>query len=207
MDERGLLGGDDPASAAFRQMVVAGMLGDLTPVFGASELPREKAGENASLSGIRDYLRQEVLLAVSSDKSNAERGQIVPDTTNSIVADLRAQLAESRGETKLAEAISRSDLKHTELIGRVDAGFADIRGQISSVNVRLDGIEKSTMGLRAAIFGTGVASVAVVIAILAYGQAWFGIGVSTREVVRATVMEVLQGRTSTNLGPTTPPTK
>lgn len=107
-----------------------------------------------------------------------------------IVADLRAKLAEAHAETKLTEAISRSDLKFAELIGRVDTGFVDIKGQISTVNARLDGIEKSTTGLKTTIVGTGVAVVAVVIAVMTYGQAWFGIGVSTRDVVKAAVLEM-----------------
>ncbi len=48
------------------------------------------------------------------------------------------------------------------------------------------------VGLRATVILTGLGSVALVVAVLAYGQTWFGLGASTREIVRATVLELRQ---------------
>ena len=42
------------------------------------------------------------------------------------------------------------------------------------------------------IFGTAVGLAAVLVAVLAYGQTWFGIGITNRDTVRAIVSEVVQ---------------
>jgi hypothetical protein len=92
--------------------------------------------------------------------------------------ELRIQLSESRTETKFAE-----------LIGHIDQGFSEIRGEMRSTNARLDGVERSTAGIKATVILTGIASVALVVAILAFGQQWFGIGVSVRDIVHSAVSE------------------
>ncbi|MBV9783381.1 MAG: hypothetical protein JO264_06140 [Acidisphaera sp.] len=115
--------------------------------------------------------------------------------------DLKIELSDARGDAKLAAAIGRSDTKFAELIGRMDAGFASLRGELqaklSTIEARLDGVEKATAGIKTTIIvtvlPTGLAVIAAVIGILAYGQAWFGIGVSTRDIIRTTVAEYQQG--------------
>jgi hypothetical protein len=197
MDQNGILGGDDPMSARFRDAIVSALRDSTLLAPERHAQPSQQEFTPRNLDEIKNYLRSEVLLAMKPGQNEAGKEQEVPSIPlDATVAELRAQLAEARNDTKLAEAISRSDVKHTELIGRMEAGFADVKGHISAANARLDGIERSTVGLRTAIFGTGVAAVAVVIAILAYGQAWFGIGVSTRDIVRATVTELLQAKPS-----------
>lgn len=87
---------------------------------------------------------------------------------------LRIQLSEARTDTKFAQ-----------LIGEMRTGFA-------RMDARLSAVERATTGLKATVIGTGVAVIAVVIGVLAYGQTWFGIGVNTRDVIRATITEYVQ---------------
>ena len=96
-----------------------------------------------------------------------------PDPTDD-TTELRIQLAEARSEAKLAQALG-------EIRTEMRSGFA-------AINARLD----SLSGIKATVIGTGIAVVAVIIALMTYGQTWFGIGVSTRDVVKATVMEYRQ---------------
>ena len=171
MDQRGIIGDGAPISALFRDMITTVVNQDAAGAAQHGGQADQKAVRPQGLAEIRSYLRNEVLLATTPGPRAADEEQEVSNTsTNATVAELRAQLAEARSDTKLAEAISRSDVKHAEMIGRLDAGFAELKGQISTVGARLDGIEKSTAGLRTAIFGTGVAAIAVVIGILAYGS-------------------------------------
>jgi len=104
-------------------------------------------------------------------------------------AELRISVSEARTDTKFAEFLGRTEAGFQTLRGEMQTGFASLRGEIQALNVRVDAIEKSTAGLRTTIIGTGIATVAVLIAVLAYGQTWFGIGVSAREVIRATIAE------------------
>ncbi len=112
--------------------------------------------------------------------------------SNMTFAELRAQLAEARSDGKLAEAIGRSDARHAEVVGRVDTGFAEIRGQIATVNARLEGIERTTGGIKTTVIVTGLTAVALIVAILTYGQTWFGIGLSTRDAVKSEVAGMQQ---------------
>lgn len=103
--------------------------------------------------------------------------------------EIEAQIAasEARGSTRLAEAL-----------GEMRTGFAEMRGEVregfARTNERLDAVERSTGGIKTTVIttviGTGIAVVAIVIAVLTYGQTWFGIGISEREVIRATVAEM-----------------
>lgn len=112
--------------------------------------------------------------------------------SNTNFADLRAQLAEARSEGKLAEAIGKSNERHAEIVGRLDTGLAEIKGQIVAMNTRLEGIERITNGTKMTVILTGLTAVAVVITILAYGQSWFGVGISTRDAVIAEVTRMQQ---------------
>jgi hypothetical protein len=42
------------------------------------------------------------------------------------------------------------------------------------------------------VIGTGIAAVVLIVAVLAYGETWFGLGVSARDIIRATVTEMHQ---------------
>ena len=90
------------------------------------------------------------------------------------ITDLRAQLAEAK-----------TDKKFADMLGEVRAGFAGVDG-------RLSGLERQTAGVKSTVILTGLAVAALMLAVLTYGQAWFGIGVSTRDVVKSAVSEYFQ---------------
>ncbi len=75
---------------------------------------------------------------------------------------------------------------------RVEAGLATVAASVSSLRETVTSLAASVSGLRATVILTGLGAVALVVAVLAYGQTWFGIGVSTRDIVRATVAEMRQ---------------
>ncbi len=112
--------------------------------------------------------------------------------SNATFAELRAQLAEARSDGKLAEAIGKSDARYAEVVGRLDTGLTDIKGQITAVNTRLEGIERMTGGIKTTVMVTGLTVVAIIVAILTYGQTWFGIGITTRDAVKAEVTSMQQ---------------
>jgi hypothetical protein len=128
----------------------------------------------------------------------------MPDDTPSR-PEIEAQIAasEARGSTRLAEALGEMRTGLADTRGEMRTGFADVRAAFAELrgemregfartNERLDAVEKSTGGIKTTVIGTGIAVVAIVIAVLAYGQTWFGIGISSRDVIRATVMEMRQ---------------
>jgi hypothetical protein len=112
-----------------------------------------------------------------------------PSDADPIAADRTrahsAGMSESEEHLRIQLSEARADTKFAQLIGEMRAGFA-------GVDARLSAVERSTSGVKTTVIGTGVAVVAVVIAILAYGQTWFGIGVNTRDIIRATVSEYIQ---------------
>lgn len=67
-----------------------------------------------------------------------------------------------------------------------------VDGRFVGLDARMQSLERATAGVKTTIIGTGIAVVAVMIAVLAYGQTWFGIGVTTRDIVRATITEYIQ---------------
>jgi hypothetical protein len=95
-------------------------------------------------------------------------------------ADLRAQLAEAR-----------TDKKFADMLGEVRVGFASIEGKISALDGRLSALERATAGIKPTIILTGLAVAALMVATLTYGQTWFGIGVSARDVVKSAVAEYI----------------
>jgi hypothetical protein len=78
-------------------------------------------------------------------------------------------------------------------IGGLDGKIGGLDGKIGGIEGRLSALEQSVAGLKPTIILTGLAVAALMVATLTYGQTWFGIGVSTRDIVRSTVAEyVLQ---------------
>jgi hypothetical protein len=76
--------------------------------------------------------------------------------------------------------------KFERLLGRIETSNAELRGQIGEMNARLAPLS----GMKTTVIGTGVAVVALVIAVLTFGQQWFGTGVAVRDTIRATVTEM-----------------
>ena len=93
---------------------------------------------------------------------------------------------------RLEAAEARSDTKVAQLLGEIKAGFASLDGKVDGLKDRIDGVERTTSGLKATVILTGLGAVALVVGVLAYGQTWFGIGVTTRDVVKSAVSEYLQ---------------
>ena len=102
----------------------------------------------------------------------------MPDATTPEETELRIQLAEMR-----------TDKKFAEMVGEMRAGFAELDGRIDRLADRVGALERSIAGVKPTVIATGIAAVAVVVAMMSYGQTWFGIGVSTRDVVKAAVTE------------------
>ena len=88
-------------------------------------------------------------------------------------------------ELKLQLAAAQTDKKFSEALG-------EVRAEFGKVNERLSGLERSVSGTKATVVVTGIAIFGVTIAVLTYGQAWFGIGVSTRGVVKSAVSEYIE---------------
>ena len=65
-------------------------------------------------------------------------------------------------DAKIAAAEARTDTKFAQVLGR------------------LDGIEKSTSGIRATVIVTGISAVALVVAIFGWGSAMFGSGMDVQ---------------------------
>lgn len=87
-------------------------------------------------------------------------------------------------EAKLAVAEARTDTKFAQILGHVDTLAADLKGEMKALNSRMSAIERSTSGLKATVIITGIAIVGVVVAIMAYGGQFFGLGLSTDEIAR-----------------------
>jgi hypothetical protein len=95
-------------------------------------------------------------------------------------------------DAKLAAAEARSDVKFAQLIGKIETSNAELKGEFKAVATRLEGLEKSTSGVKATIIGAALGTIAIVIGILTFGQQWFGIGMTARDIVRSTVIEMQQ---------------
>ena len=91
-------------------------------------------------------------------------------------------------EFRIELAKARTDKKFADVLGEMRTGFARL-------DARLDAVERATSEIKATVIGTGIAGAVLVIAVLAYGQTWFGIGVSARDVVKAAVAEHRQQAT------------
>jgi hypothetical protein len=87
---------------------------------------------------------------------------------------------------------ARTDAKIAGILGEVRVGFATLNGTIGKLEEKVDGVKDSTSGLKTTVIVTGIAAVALVVTVLAYGQTWFGIGVTTRDVVKSAVTEYIQ---------------
>ncbi len=135
----------------------------------------------------------------SASSSSGEEQSVPEQPSSENYADLRAQLSEARAEVKISEAL-----------GRIEAGFAGINGRLDVLNSRVEGVERTTSGIKTTVITTGIATgiavVGVTAAILTYGQTWFGLGLTTRDVVKTTVSEEMERqRQSVPPGQSVPP--
>jgi hypothetical protein len=95
--------------------------------------------------------------------------------------------------TAYLEAVeARTDAKIAGILGEVRVGFATLNGTIGKLEEKVEGVKNSTSGLKTTIIVTGIAAVALVVGVLAYGQTWFGLGFTTRDIVKSAVTEYIQ---------------
>jgi hypothetical protein len=92
-------------------------------------------------------------------------------------------------DAKQATAAAETDVKFAQLIGEIRLISTDLKGEMKNINTRLDGVEKSTSGVKGIIVLAALGTIAVIVGILTFGQQWFGVGVTTRDIIRATVAE------------------
>jgi hypothetical protein len=112
--------------------------------------------------------------------------------------EIAAQIAASEARAAASIADVRGDMR--EGFANIRTEFAALRGEMregfARTDERLGAVERSTAGIKttiiATVIPTAIAAVAVIIAILAYGQAWFGIGINSRDTIRAIMAEMRQ---------------
>lgn len=104
--------------------------------------------------------------------------------------------APSRDEiaARLEAIEARTDAKFAEIMGELRTDLAAMKGEMGIVSAKIDAIKESTHGTKATVIGTGVAAIAIVVAILSYGQSWFGLGMGARDTVRAVVSDILRNQ-------------
>lgn len=122
--------------------------------------------------------------------------EAVPLPVNMAQVGETADMTTQETELRIQVSEARTDTKFAELVGKLDVGLAEIKGELRNTNTQLNNVNTATAGIKTTVITTvivtAIASLGVVIAVLAYGQQWFGIGVTTRDVVHATVTELLQ---------------
>jgi hypothetical protein len=79
---------------------------------------------------------------------------------------------------QLSEA--HTDAKFERVLGEMRTGFANVEARLAAVEGSLGTLRTVFLPT---VIGTGVGVVAIVVAVLAYGQNWFGSGLALREVV------------------------
>jgi hypothetical protein len=93
-------------------------------------------------------------------------------------------------DAKLRTVSAETETRFAQLIGKIDSSNADLKGELKAMSAHFAALERSTAGVKGTIIGTVAAALVITIAILGYGQQWFGIGMSTRDIVRQTVKEM-----------------
>jgi hypothetical protein len=147
---------------------------------------------SGGLRGVADYVEQEpgatgAPAVISLPKYLALRAANAETTPHE---GAMADMTREELDAKLGKATAETDTKFAQLLGRIDSSNAEIKGEISTLSAHFAALERSTSGVKATIIATVAVGIAIVIAILGYGQQWFGIGMSTRDIVRQTVQEM-----------------
>ncbi len=88
--------------------------------------------------------------------------------------------------------MSEVDAKIAAAEARTDTKFAELLGELKLLNQRMEHVERSTSGMRSTVVGTGIGVVAVVIAVMAYGAQWFGLGMDAQQVAERAVQSSTQ---------------
>lgn len=105
----------------------------------------------------------------------------------------RIDAVNREGQLRLESMVARTDTKFAEMLGEMRTGFASINGRLDHLEKTGVDVKATISNVKTTVIGTGIGVLALTLAALSYGQAWFGIGVSTRDVVKSAVTEyVLQ---------------
>lgn len=116
---------------------------------------------------------------------------VVPlKSDEALQAALAALSLTSRGSQSTSMSDVDAKIEATE--ARTDTKFAELLGELRLLNQRLDHVEKSTSGMRSTVIGTGIGIVAVVIAVMAYGAQWFGLGMDAQQVSERAVNSAIE---------------
>lgn len=154
--------------------------------------PLPRTAEGAAPSH-RNVPKEGNILRIEEHRNKEKRGSSDPfHQLGKIHSKSGDQMSDSPSREEIAARLeameARSDTKFAQFLGEMRTGFAVI-------DTRLNSLERSTAGTKMTIIGTGIGAVAVIVAVLAYGQTWFGIGVSNRDTIKAIVTEVIQQQT------------
>ncbi len=124
------------------------------------------------------------------------------------VTKLRIELSEARTDKKFADMLGEMRAGFAELGGRIEGLGIRLNGRIDHLGTRIDGLERSSSSIKQTVIGTGLAVVALiaamVIGMLAFGQAGFGLGLSARDTAKAAATEALQQERQVGAGTATP---
>jgi hypothetical protein len=144
---------------------------------------KSDATEAAVINMDRTPYRAETARITTSYSSNEQittpaQGATMPDPTREEI------------DARFRAASAETDKKFAEVLGEVRLISSELKGEMGKINTRLDGVERSTGGVKATIVASVFFGIAIVIAVLGYGQQWFGIGITTRDTIRATIKEM-----------------
>lgn len=80
--------------------------------------------------------------------------------------------------------------------GNMDAKLSGMQTDIAVLNTRMSNIEGNVSGLKGTVITTGIAVVALTVAVLAYGGQWFGMGMDASAVAEQAAERALEKRVS-----------
>lgn len=150
--------------------------------------------------------------------------QSLPDQTKERIS---TSMEEGLVDAKIAAAEARTDAKFATMQGDVRTGFAELAGKMDLILARIDGSNRETASLREEIketkaavrsennstritmivtaFGSVLAILGILAAMLAFGGDQLGRGVDWRDKVQSTVDQAIQQRTTPPSAPAQPP--
>lgn len=80
--------------------------------------------------------------------------------------------------------------------GNMDAKLSGMQTDVAVLNTRMSNIEGNVSGLKGTVITTGIAVVALTVAVLAYGGQWFGMGMDASAIAEQAAERALEKRVS-----------
>jgi hypothetical protein len=116
------------------------------------------------------------------------------------ITDLRAQLAEAKTDKKLSDVLGEMRASRADANARFDVAMAKIDAKFDvashQLNTMQKGIDEAKSLTRswgqwviATVIAIGFGIIAAFIGMMAFGQAGFGLGLSTHDTIKAAVSE------------------